>query len=123
MKKFLFLFCGMLCGMCAREAYADTYSQGTSSITAVYQNGVKLATGNIVVELMEVMTAGGVDSAICLYDGAVSSNTALKKYESWQGSTARTIGDDIEFSSGVFYSNLGTQPAVLRIKYRRISKY
>lgn len=133
MKRIIFLALSVLVLGFGSQAKADTFEEGTSTTTenggdngtpaGLTWNSQRISTGNIVLDQIDVMSSGSSDSFIYVYDTAISSQFALKKYEGWQGSSARTIDVDIKLSSGLYVSNLGTTPAVVRFKYKILSRY
>jgi len=123
LRKLLFVAVLMVMGIVSRGA-ADIWENSYSTVVATYQNGVKITTGNISVDLIDVMSAGSADSVISIYDTALSTLTpGIKKYEGWQGSSARVIPVGLDLSTGMYISNLGTTPAIVRFKIRQKSRY
>lgn len=117
MKKILFAGILGVLGIVS-HGRADIWENSYSTVVATYQNGVKIATGNISIDLIDVMSAGSADSFIHVYDTNQSSSVAIRKYEGWQGSSARVIPVGLDLSSGCYISNIGATPATVRFKIK-----
>lgn len=133
MKRIIYIALSVLLLGFISEVKADTFEEGTSTTTengndngtpaGVSLSSHRVSTGNIALTQIDVMSAGSSDSFISVYDTAISSQFALRKYEGWQGSSARTIDVDIKLSSGLYISSVGTTPAIVRFKYKTLSRY
>lgn len=122
LKKILFAAILMWAGFVS-HGRADVFENSYSTIVASYQNGVKIATGNISVDIIDVMAAGSSNSLFHVYDTNQSSSVAVKKYEGWSAASARFIPVAIDLTSGCYISNIGDTPATVRLKITPRSRY
>jgi len=120
MKKYAFIFAALLAAF-AGKAHADDfrgYNIWQSSIVTTYQNGVKVTTGNLVIDRIEIISAGSSNAEFHFYDAYLSSNTAEARFEGYQASSARPIQLHVETSTGLYVSNIGDTPAKVQIFYK-----
>ena len=134
MKRYIFALVLSLL-LCAGKSYATIVELNTviSSVTRNNTNGVKLATGSIIVESVTVISTGSGGSQFGLFDATVLSTTsqypslhpstsaARASYDGFTGATVFQHDFNTVFSSGVHYNNLpptGGIAPTLHIRYR-----
>lgn len=115
MKKVFILLAFMLMAIAAKSRADDFshYNIWTTSNIVTQQFGVKIQTGNIVLDHIEIISAGSADATFSVYDSPSSSDAFRRSWGPFSAASSRTVPFGIELSSGLIMSNIGATPANL----------
>ena len=127
MKKLIGLFLGLTFGLCIRSFAGDSpYLSYLSTVVAANNlNSVLLSTGSVFIkDYLVLSTAATKTQTLNIYDGSVSTTTAIAKYVGYpMMSYGGVIALDIHVTSGAMIANNSTEnEGKVRIRWLKLSR-
>ena len=127
MKKLIGLFLGLTFGLCIRSFAGDSpYLSYLSTVVAANNlNSVLLSTGSVFIkDYLVLSTAATKTQTLNIYDGSVSTTTAIAKYEGYpMMSYGGVIALDIHVTSGAMIANNSTEnEGKVRIRWLKLNR-